>query len=126
MKTVASHDGTSIAFERGGEGLPIIFVFGAFNDHNAGALPRGWTWRADDRARRHGQERPAALVAASWRDDTPELGMRDGADVTGTMPIVATAHARRLTRSGHPEPMSSADGMRGRTEDLTVEYYERK
>jgi pimeloyl-ACP methyl ester carboxylesterase len=42
MQTVTSHsvtssDGTSIAFDRTGKGLPIILVVGAFNDRSTGA-----------------------------------------------------------------------------------------
>jgi len=34
MKTVTSADGTSIAFDLSGDGPPIIFVVGAFNDRS--------------------------------------------------------------------------------------------
>jgi pimeloyl-ACP methyl ester carboxylesterase len=68
MKTVASHDGTSIAFERGGEGLPIIFVFGAFNDHSravplAAALKQRFTTYVYDRRGRgsSGDNQPYAV-----------------------------------------------------------------
>src|SRR5919199_3454838 len=37
MDKVRSEDGTAIAFERGGEGPPIILVLGAFNDRATGA-----------------------------------------------------------------------------------------
>jgi pimeloyl-ACP methyl ester carboxylesterase len=36
MKTVISKDGTPIAFDRSGEGAPIILVVGAFNDRSTG------------------------------------------------------------------------------------------
>ena len=68
MKTVASHDGTSIAFERQGEGVPIIFVFGALNDHNravplAAALQRRFTTYVYDRRGRgsSGDHQPYAV-----------------------------------------------------------------
>jgi pimeloyl-ACP methyl ester carboxylesterase len=35
METVRSADGTSIAFERSGEGRPLVLVGGAFNDHSS-------------------------------------------------------------------------------------------
>ena len=37
MNTVISKDGTPIAFDRSGEGAPIILVVGAFNDRATGA-----------------------------------------------------------------------------------------
>jgi pimeloyl-ACP methyl ester carboxylesterase len=37
MKKVRSRDGTGIAFDRSGEGPPIILVLGAFNDRQTGA-----------------------------------------------------------------------------------------
>ena len=37
MNTVTSKDGTPIAFDRSGEGAPIILVVGAFNDRATGA-----------------------------------------------------------------------------------------
>lgn len=37
MGTVTSKDGTRIAFDRSGQGLPIILVVGAFNDRATGA-----------------------------------------------------------------------------------------
>ena len=37
MPEVISQDGTRIAFERVGEGPPLILVVGAFNDRSTGA-----------------------------------------------------------------------------------------
>jgi pimeloyl-ACP methyl ester carboxylesterase len=37
MKTVVSADGTKIAFDKAGEGPPVILVVGAFNDRSTGA-----------------------------------------------------------------------------------------
>jgi hypothetical protein len=37
MDKVRSKDGTAIAFDRVGEGPPIILVVGAFNDRTTGA-----------------------------------------------------------------------------------------
>jgi pimeloyl-ACP methyl ester carboxylesterase len=37
MRKVISKDGTAIAFDRSGEGSPIILVVGAFNDRSTGA-----------------------------------------------------------------------------------------
>ena len=37
MATVTSRDGTAIAFDRVGDGPPVIVVLGAFNDRSAGA-----------------------------------------------------------------------------------------
>jgi pimeloyl-ACP methyl ester carboxylesterase len=37
MDEVRSKDGTAIAFERSGEGPPVILVVGAFNDRATGA-----------------------------------------------------------------------------------------
>jgi pimeloyl-ACP methyl ester carboxylesterase len=36
MRKVISKDGTQIAYDQSGEGLPIILVVGAFNDHSTG------------------------------------------------------------------------------------------
>ena len=54
MESVTSQDGTVIAFQRAGEGPPIIFVVGAFNDHTgaaplASALQRSFTTFIYDR-----------------------------------------------------------------------------
>jgi pimeloyl-ACP methyl ester carboxylesterase len=35
MNTVASHDGTTIAFDRSGEGPPLVLVGGALSDRSA-------------------------------------------------------------------------------------------
>ena len=68
MRTVASHDGTAVAFERGGEGPPIIFVLGAFNDHNravslASAVQQRFTTYVYDRRGRGlgGDNQPYAV-----------------------------------------------------------------
>jgi len=68
MQTTTSHDGTSIAFERAGEGPPIIFVAGAFNDHNgseplASALEQRFTTYIYDRRGRgsSGDHQPYAI-----------------------------------------------------------------
>src|SRR5215831_16835325 len=37
MQKTTSRDGTAIAYERRGEGPPVIFVVGAFNDRSTGA-----------------------------------------------------------------------------------------
>ena len=37
METITSRDGTPIAFERTGQGAPLILVVGAFNDHATGS-----------------------------------------------------------------------------------------
>lgn len=37
MRKVISKDGTQIAYDQSGEGLPIFLVVGAFNDHSTGA-----------------------------------------------------------------------------------------
>lgn len=37
METVTSRDGATIAFDRSGEGPPVILVVGAFNDRSTGA-----------------------------------------------------------------------------------------
>src|SRR5713226_2219543 len=37
MKTIISADGTKIAFDKTGEGPPVILVVGAFNDRATGA-----------------------------------------------------------------------------------------
>ncbi len=37
MDEVRSKDGTAIAFERSGEGPPVVLVIGAFNDRATGA-----------------------------------------------------------------------------------------
>jgi pimeloyl-ACP methyl ester carboxylesterase len=37
MRTALSHDGTKIAFDKTGQGPPVILVVGAFNDRSTGA-----------------------------------------------------------------------------------------
>jgi pimeloyl-ACP methyl ester carboxylesterase len=41
VETVASADGTSIAFERTGQGTPVILIGGAFNDRSTVAARAG-------------------------------------------------------------------------------------
>jgi pimeloyl-ACP methyl ester carboxylesterase len=64
MNTVRSSDGTEIAFDRTGNGPPLVLVHGSLNDHNAWAavaplFAERFTVFAMDRRGRGGSGRPA-------------------------------------------------------------------
>jgi pimeloyl-ACP methyl ester carboxylesterase len=126
MKTVASLDGTSIAFERGGDGPPIIFVFGAFSDHKravplASALQPRFTTYVYDRSGRgsSGDHQPYAVqreiedIDALIRDaGGPVLvfGHSSGA----TLALHAAASGSNITEMVLYEPPFVVDSSRPR------------
>ncbi len=124
MKTVASHDGTSIAFERGGEGLPIIFVFGAFNDHNravplASALQQRFTTYVYDRRGRgsSGDDLPYAVQREIEDIDALIREAGGSALVFGhssgaTLALHAAASGSNITEMVLYEPPFVVDGSR--------------
>ncbi len=138
MKTVASHDGTSIAFERGGEGLPIIFVFGAFNDHNravplASALQQRFTTYVYDRRGRgsSGDNQPYAVqreiedVDALITGDSSLPEELIGSVVTPTLVVAGDASPPFLQNAARAVADALPNGkhrpLPGRTHDIVPE-----
>ena len=124
MKTVASHDGTSIAFEQGGEGPSIIFVFGAFNDHNravplAAVLRRRFTTYVYDRRGRgsSGDSQPYAIEREVEDIDALIREAGGSALVFGhssgaTLALHAAASESNITKMALYEPPFDVDGSR--------------
>jgi pimeloyl-ACP methyl ester carboxylesterase len=124
MKTVASHDGTSIAFERRGEGLPIIFVVGAFNDHNravplASALQQRFTTYVYDRRGRgsSGDNQPYAVQREIEDIDALVREAGGSALVFGhssgaTLALHAAASGSNINEMVLYEPPFDVDGSR--------------
>lgn len=124
MKTVASDDGTSIAFERGGEGPPIVFVFGAFNDHNravplASALEQRFTTYVYDRRGRgsSGDNQPYAIEREI--EDIDALISETGGSARvfahssgATLALRAAASGSNITEMVLYEPPFVVDGSR--------------
>ena len=88
METVTSRDGTPIAYELAGDGPPIIFATGVFNDHTTCA-PAG---RAADRRPHGGHVRPARRGAHSG-DTAPYAVEREVEDLAALVDLVGGAAA---------------------------------
>lgn len=124
MKTVASRDGTAIAFERAGEGPPIIFVFGAFNDHNravplASVLQQRFTTYVYDRRGRgsSGDKQPYAIEREIEDIDALIREAGGSALVFGhssgaTLALHAAAGGSAITEMVLYEPPFDVDGSR--------------
>jgi pimeloyl-ACP methyl ester carboxylesterase len=90
FETVRSDDGTTIAFERSGDGPPVIVVGGALNDRGsavelAGALARRFTAvRYDRRGRGDSGDTPPYAVEREVEDLAAVIaGIGDSASVIG-------------------------------------------
>jgi pimeloyl-ACP methyl ester carboxylesterase len=124
MKTVASLDGTPIAFERGGGGLPIIFVLGAFSDHNravplaSGLRQRFTTYVYDRRGRgSSGDNQPYAVQREIEDIDALITEAGGSALVFGhssgaTLALHAAASGSKITEMVLYEPPFVVDGSR--------------
>jgi pimeloyl-ACP methyl ester carboxylesterase len=126
MKMIKSHDGTSIAFEQGGKGLPIIFVFGAFNDHKravplASTLQQRFTTYVYDRRGRgsSGDNQPYAVQREIEDIDALITEAGGSALVFGhssgaTLALHAAASGSNITEMVLYEPPFDVDGSRPR------------
>ena len=121
MNTVRSSDGTTIAFDRWGEGTPLIYVGGALNDRSAGAplaqllAPRFTVISYDRRGRGASGDTPPyaverevedleALVAAAG-GSAFVYGMSSG----GVLALEAAAQGVAIAKLAIYEPPFMAD-----------------
>jgi pimeloyl-ACP methyl ester carboxylesterase len=137
MKTVISKDGTTIAFDRSGQGAPIIFVNGALSDRTAVApvaalLAPHFTVFAYDR-RGLGSSRDTAPYAVDREiEDLAALIKEAGgsAFVFGhssgaVLALEAAAHGLAITRLALYEPPFIVDDSRPRPpKDLAAQLAE--
>jgi pimeloyl-ACP methyl ester carboxylesterase len=116
MPKVASRDSTPIAFERSGDGPPVILVLGAFNDRSSGAplaarLAQQFTVLNYDRRGRGEREIEDldALIAAAG-GSACVFGHSSGA----TLALQAAARRLAITRLALHEPPIVVDDERPR------------
>jgi pimeloyl-ACP methyl ester carboxylesterase len=130
---VRSKDGTVIAFERSGEGPPVILVVGAFNDRVAGAplaaalQERFTVFNYDRRGRGDSGDTPPYAVEREVEDLEALIEEAGGsASVFGyssgaVLALRAAARGLAITRLALYDPPVSADGGAGRLrEDLAA------
>lgn len=110
MESTTSQDGTAIAFERAGEGPPIIFVVGAFNDHGGAAplasalQPRFTTFIYDRRGRGSSGDNQPYAIQREIEDIDALVGEAGGsAAVFGhssgaVLALLAAAHGSNIAR----------------------------
>jgi pimeloyl-ACP methyl ester carboxylesterase len=149
MKTTRSKDGTLIAYDRVGQGPPVILVMGAFNDRQTGAplaasLAGRFSVLTYDRRGRGDSgdsgEAQRYAIEREIEDLQAVLGAADGtASVFGyssgaALVLAAAAHGAAMTRLAlyelpparprhHPAELASLIGA-GRRGDA-VEYFQR-
>ena len=126
MDEVRSKDGTAIAFERSGEGPPVILVVGAFNDRATGAplaaaLQERFTVFNYDRRGRGGSGDTLPYAVEREVEDLEALIEEAGgsASVFGyssgaVLALRAAAHGLTIPRLALYDPPVSADGGAGR------------
>jgi pimeloyl-ACP methyl ester carboxylesterase len=137
MKTVTSKDGTAIAFDRSGAGLPIIFVGGAFTDRMAVApvaalLAPHFTVFAYDRRGLGSSGDTAPYAVEREIEDIEALIAEAGgsAFVFGhssgaALALEAAAHGLAITKLVLYEPPFIVEGSRPRPrEDFTAQLAE--
>ena len=125
---VRSKDGTAIAFERSGEGPPVVLVVGAFNDRATGAAlqERFTVFNYDRRGRGDSGDTPPYAVEREVEDLEALIEEAGGsASVFGysSGAVLALRAARKLAiiRLALYDPPVSADGGAGRLrEDLAA------
>lgn len=84
MKSVASRDGTTIAVDLVGDGPPIVFVVGAFNDRTTGASlaevlkPRFTVYNYDRRGRGDSGDTPPYAIEREIEDLEAVIGEAGG------------------------------------------------
>jgi pimeloyl-ACP methyl ester carboxylesterase len=137
MRNVRSRDGTTIAFDRSGEGPPVILVGGAFNDRSAVAplaaqLERHFTAVAYDR-RGRGESGDASGYAVDREVDDLEALIVDaggsafvyGQSSGAVLALEAAARGLPITKLALFEPPYIVDGSRPRPpEDLATQLAE--
>jgi pimeloyl-ACP methyl ester carboxylesterase len=126
MDEVRSKDGTAIAFERSGEGPPVILVVGAFNDRATGAplaaalQERFTVFNYDRRGRGDSGDTPPYAVEREVEDLEALIEEAGGsASVFGyssgaVLALRAAARKLAITRLALYDPPVSADGGAGR------------
>ena len=133
MDEVRSKDGTAIAFERSGEGPPVILVVGAFNDRATGAplaaalQERFTVFNYDRRGRGDSGDTLPYAVEREVEDLEALIEEAGGsASVFGyssgaVLALRAAAHGLAIPRLALYDPPVSADGGAGRLrEDLAA------
>lgn len=127
METVRSADGTEIAYERDGDGPPLVIVTGAFGDrHTNRALadllaPHRTTYRYDRRGRTDSGDTPPYAVDREIEDLAAVVGAAGpGAAVYGhssgaALALLAAARGVAMTALTVHEPPYRVDG-RGNAE----------
>ncbi len=124
MQTVPSRDGTTIAFDRSGDGPALILVGGALSDRSAGApltalmAPRYTVFAYDRRGRGGSGDTPPYAVEREVEDIQSLIiaaggsafvfGMSSGA----TLALTAAAHGLAITRLALYEPPFIVDDTR--------------
>jgi pimeloyl-ACP methyl ester carboxylesterase len=110
MPTVASTDGTTIAFDRIGQGPPLILVVGAFNDRMTGAplaeflAPHFTVFTYDRRGRGDSGDTPPYAVEREIDDLAALIGAAGGAAAVfgyssgASLALQAAGHALPITR----------------------------
>lgn len=137
MKKAISKDGTAIAFDRSGEGPPIILVVGAFNDRSTGAplarlLEAHFTVFNYDRRGRGASGDTAPYAVDREVEDLEALIVEAGgsASVFGyssgaTLSLKAAARGLAITKLALYEPPLIVDDRRPRPpEDLAAQLAE--
>lgn len=133
MEKVTSKDGTAIAFDRSGEGPPLILVVGAFNDRTTGgplaaALQERFTVINYDRRGRGDSTDTLPYAVAREVEDLEALIEEAGgsASVFGyssgaVLSLRAAARGLAIPRLALYEPPLVAEGSRiGQPEDLAA------
>ncbi|MCT9931836.1 alpha/beta hydrolase [Planotetraspora sp. A-T 1434] len=135
MYTVTSRDGTTIAFERSGDGPPIVFVTGAFNDRYtcaplAGLLASRFTVITYDR-RGRGDSGDAAPYAVQREIEDLDAVIEEaggaafvfGYSSGAVLALKAAAHGSAITKLAVYEPPVPL-GHTGPSLDLAAEIAE--
>jgi pimeloyl-ACP methyl ester carboxylesterase len=116
MAKVVSNDGTSIAFDRFGDGPPVILVLGAFNDRSAGAplatflSPHFTVFNYDRRGRGESGDTAPYAVDREIEDLAALIAEAGGAAAVfgyssgAILALQAAAHGLAITRLALFEP----------------------
>ena len=116
MPKVTSHDGTPIAFERSGNGPPVILVLGAFNDRSSGAplaaslAQRFTVLNYDRRGRGESGDTPPYAVEREIEDLDTLISAAGGSACVfvhssgATLALQAAARGLAITRLALHEP----------------------
>ncbi len=137
MNNVGSRDGTTIGFDRSGEGPPIVLVGGAFNDRSTAAplaaqLEPRFTVFTYDRRGRGGSGDTAPYAVDREIEDLEALIADAGGSASvyglssgGVLALEAAARGLPITRLVVFEPPFIVEGSRPRPpEDLALQLSE--